>query len=490
MAWLAAHRRETRDAGLAKEPALGRVCRSAFITSDTKAHLIALRFMLPTKLQSKDDIVNALHRAWIEVFTLRDARLPFIVQTQLGEDWVLEESRRPSLSQDKYGRVKVVYPDEDSKQVVMDVLMAPLSAEEVEQANQAGAREDEPEEPSLDDLKESESLVQFESILEDKTITQNHDVSNREEVEEVNPAVQNDDDVFELEKLSSEDNRKSESFIRLELGLEDKTASQNHDVSNTEGVEGVNLAVQNDDDLFEPEEPSSEDNEESESIVEPDQILEDNMITQNQDVSNMEEMERANQLEAQEDVVFEHEKSSSEDKRESESFIQLESILEDNTATQNHDVSTTEEMEGVNKAEADHVLDFEEPSSEDNNESEIIVQPKAILEDKTATQSHDVSNTEEMKVVNPAEADDVLDSEEPSSDDLKEIENIVQFESIPEDKTTTQKDDVRDAQSDAVPVDNWINITFPNLDVKFAVRFHFRLKPRDDLLTSLRFSNA
>ncbi|KAL8831710.1 MAG: hypothetical protein Q9191_000720 [Dirinaria sp. TL-2023a] len=149
-----------------------------------KGHRWEEGFMLPTKLQSKDDILTATYRALTEVFTLRQAGLPFIIQSQLGDDRDLEAAHQAILRQEKDGSVQVEYPDEASRETVITALTTDLPEEEE-------SREEGVEEAKEEGSRGPETEVTTEQNLQDKSVTNSEDVKQAGQLDE------RDDDFFE-----------------------------------------------------------------------------------------------------------------------------------------------------------------------------------------------------------------------------------------------------------------------------------------------------
>ena len=139
--------------------------------------------MSTVKLQSRADISAVIHRALVEVFTLRDAGQGIVVQTAVGDDRGIGAMSGATILQGEDGMVRVEYANEGLREEVIAALTtapeeepAPLdletgSVEAVEDATQEDVpqtseveREDEdvfePEEPANDDAVHAAAAVQ------------------------------------------------------------------------------------------------------------------------------------------------------------------------------------------------------------------------------------------------------------------------------------------------------------------------------------------
>jgi len=133
--------------------------------------------MATVKLQSRQDISAAIHRALIEVFTLRDSGLETMVQNAVDDDRGIGAMSGATLLQAEDGTVRVEYASEELRE---EVIAALTTAPEVEPAT----------------LEEEVSDVE---IAAEEDMSSASDVEAQIE-EPVNAAEIRDEDVFEPEE--------------------------------------------------------------------------------------------------------------------------------------------------------------------------------------------------------------------------------------------------------------------------------------------------
>jgi len=133
--------------------------------------------MATTKLQSRQDISAAIHRALIEVFTLREAGLELLVQNAVGDERGLGAMSGARIVQVGNGTVRVEYAREELREEVIAALTtAPEASEEeggdveiVESASDAEAQTQEPvktEEIQDQDVFEPEEQASTAAVRE------------------------------------------------------------------------------------------------------------------------------------------------------------------------------------------------------------------------------------------------------------------------------------------------------------------------------------
>jgi len=133
--------------------------------------------MATTKLQSRQDISAAIHRALIEVFTLREAGLELLVQNAVGDERGLGAMSGARIVQVDNGTVRVEYAREELREEVIAALTtAPEASEEeggdveiVASASDAEAQTQEPvktEEIQDEDVFEPEEQASTAAVRE------------------------------------------------------------------------------------------------------------------------------------------------------------------------------------------------------------------------------------------------------------------------------------------------------------------------------------
>ena len=133
--------------------------------------------MATTKLQSRQDISAAIHRALIEVLTLREAGLELLVQNAVGDERGLGAMSGAWIVQVGDGTVRVEYAKEELREEVIAALTtAPEASEDeggdveiVESASDAEAQTQEPvktEEIQDEDVFEPEEQASTAAVRE------------------------------------------------------------------------------------------------------------------------------------------------------------------------------------------------------------------------------------------------------------------------------------------------------------------------------------
>ncbi len=118
------------------------------------------RFLPPKKLLSKQDLTLALHRAVVEVFTLREAGRPMTDATNAKDDRIIPDTSQVGiLLSGQEQAVALSYPDEQTKEAILQstVLSEPVEEvtnvqTEVEEAR-AGMEKDTAGQSSLQDVE-------------------------------------------------------------------------------------------------------------------------------------------------------------------------------------------------------------------------------------------------------------------------------------------------------------------------------------------------
>lgn len=91
------------------------------------------RFMAPSKMQSKEDVSFAIHRALVEVYTLQDAGLPIVIpawaETPYDSDW-----GEIGFQQTEDGITIPIFPNENIKQEILQSLTKPKPVDEPDSA--------------------------------------------------------------------------------------------------------------------------------------------------------------------------------------------------------------------------------------------------------------------------------------------------------------------------------------------------------------------
>ena len=119
--------------------------------------------MLPTKLESKDDIANAIRRALVEVYTLIEAGRSPADATNALDDRIIPNTSLVSFDATADGSVSLIFPDEQTRQ---DVLDSTVEAEPLEEVLQMQIESENEESAGTTDLGSVEATPVDELIPE------------------------------------------------------------------------------------------------------------------------------------------------------------------------------------------------------------------------------------------------------------------------------------------------------------------------------------
>lgn len=86
------------------------------------AELKTYSFMAPTKLESREDVSEAIHRALVEIFTLKEARVPMEIFMGYGETPEAHYFKVVSFKQAPDGATVPIFADEKLREEVLDSL--------------------------------------------------------------------------------------------------------------------------------------------------------------------------------------------------------------------------------------------------------------------------------------------------------------------------------------------------------------------------------
>ena len=89
------------------------------------------RFMSSTIKDSREDVAKSIRRALIEIYTLKEAGRPLTDAAYALDDKITSSLGGVSFSTSADGSVKVLFPDEETQQAVLQSIVESKSAEEV-----------------------------------------------------------------------------------------------------------------------------------------------------------------------------------------------------------------------------------------------------------------------------------------------------------------------------------------------------------------------
>lgn len=130
-------------------------------------------FMAPTKMESREDISEAIHRALVEIFTLQEARVSMEIFMGYGETPEAHYFKDVSFKQAPGGATVPIFADEKLREEVLDSLTevendSATSVEAIADESQAPTA-DEPQPPAreeVEDLWDQKSTAREEPIFD------------------------------------------------------------------------------------------------------------------------------------------------------------------------------------------------------------------------------------------------------------------------------------------------------------------------------------
>lgn len=119
-----------------------------------------LSFMAPSKLTSPEEVSVAIHRALVEIFTAKEARLPINLCTTAWDKRYNPAWGSVSFQRSGNGQTVAVFPNEELRQEVLDVL---------KEAKDSNMKDDQKLEVSVaEDMDEEDEDVIEEEVDEDE----------------------------------------------------------------------------------------------------------------------------------------------------------------------------------------------------------------------------------------------------------------------------------------------------------------------------------
>lgn len=148
-------------------------------------------FMAPTKMESREEISEAIHRALVEIFALKEARIPIEISMGYGETAEAHYFKDVSFMQAANGRTVPVFSHERLREEVLDSLTEvendSATSPEVTVESQAPVQEEA-------ELIENDSPVQAETeaaVSGDMSLWDKTDLEDQESTEREEPMLEN-----------------------------------------------------------------------------------------------------------------------------------------------------------------------------------------------------------------------------------------------------------------------------------------------------------
>jgi hypothetical protein len=159
--------------------------------------------MAPSKMQSKEDISVAIHRALVEVFTLQEAGLPTAIpawtETPYDSDW-----SEIGFQQTENGTTVPIFPNENTKQ---EILLSLTKSE------------------PLDDPGSDTSVDEVEGLGSEESWMNRGGGSTANMIEESNPTLLEENQTSVAEEISSEEELEALNIDNLKA-VEDDIAQE------------------------------------------------------------------------------------------------------------------------------------------------------------------------------------------------------------------------------------------------------------------------